>query len=65
MLVTDSREPLVEVALQVLCVTLELSLNPSQELDISLSHDIDYLNNNSNLFVNYLSRIHRDEVKLK
>jgi hypothetical protein len=61
MLVTDSREPLVEVALQVLCVTLELKLDSLQD-NIHLTHNIDYLHNSTNLFINYLSRIHRDEV---
>ncbi|VUZ41805.1 unnamed protein product [Hymenolepis diminuta] len=58
---TDSREPLVEVALQVLCVTLEadthnLDSMEKRRLNSSTSDD-----SGTNLFLNYLSRIHRDE----
>ena len=45
----DSKEGLVEVALQVLIVTLET--DPKASLDSPPD----------NLFLNYLSRIHRDE----
>ena len=53
LLFTDTRESLVEVAAQLLCVTLDNSLP--------------MMNDSSgdecpNLFLNYLSRIHRDEV---
>ncbi|XP_059489413.1 protein HID1-like [Neocloeon triangulifer] len=55
---TDSREPLVETALQILIATLDheglpnssANADPSQQ---NVSQD--------NLFINYLSRIHRDE----
>ncbi|VDO01311.1 unnamed protein product [Rodentolepis nana] len=59
---TDSREPLVEVALQVLCVTLEAEI-PS--LDTTgkgpLNSSTSDVGGGTNLFLNYMSRIHRDE----
>ncbi|CAH8542092.1 unnamed protein product [Schistosoma turkestanicum] len=89
---SDSREPLVEVALQILCITLEpdhmissptysnasfRDLNcsnnhPCSDVDEQLSlngtgmtsqtgGNEDAWNNEMNLFVNYMSRIHRDE----
>ncbi|CAH8613634.1 unnamed protein product [Schistosoma bovis] len=89
---SDSREPLVEVALQILCITLEpdhvissptysnasfRDLNsshnhPCSDVDEQLSlngtgmtsqnsGNGDVWNNEMNLFVNYMSRIHRDE----
>uniref|UniRef100_A0A0V0J6K1 Protein HID1 n=2 Tax=Schistocephalus solidus TaxID=70667 RepID=A0A0V0J6K1_SCHSO len=70
---TDSREPLVEVALQVLCVALETDLRALEVRNGNL--DSARLRRHSggttstttsdessvNLFVNYMSRIHRDE----
>ncbi|XP_038220711.1 protein HID1 [Zerene cesonia] len=54
LLFADTLEPLVEVALQVLIVTLDhdTSNAVNEESDESLP---------DNLFINYLSRIHRDE----
>ena len=65
LLFNDTREALVEVAAQVLCITLDN--NP-----LSVSHDsapasptmsISMQEHSPNLFINYLSRIHRDEVR--
>uniref|UniRef100_A0A0A9Z9P0 Protein HID1 n=2 Tax=Lygus hesperus TaxID=30085 RepID=A0A0A9Z9P0_LYGHE len=52
LLFADSWEPLVDVALQILIVALDHDVTTSSVYD-----------NNSpdNLFINYLSRIHRDE----
>ncbi|XP_028177742.1 protein HID1 [Ostrinia furnacalis] len=54
LLFNDTLEPLVEVALQILIVTLDhdTSNTLNEETDESLP---------DNLFINYLSRIHRDE----
>ncbi|CAH4028186.1 protein HID1 [Pieris brassicae] len=54
LLFADTLEPLVEVALQVLIVTLDHDTSNvvSDDSDESLP---------DNLFINYLSRIHRDE----
>ncbi|XP_073956696.1 protein HID1-like [Choristoneura fumiferana] len=53
LLFNDTLEPLVEVALQILIVTLDHDTsNAADESDESLP---------DNLFINYLSRIHRDE----
>ncbi|CAG9833048.1 unnamed protein product [Diabrotica balteata] len=52
---SDSLEPLVEAALQILIVTLDhdtSSSTPAESEDVSVP---------DNLFINYLSRIHRDE----
>ncbi|XP_064594547.1 protein HID1-like [Liolophura sinensis] len=62
----DSREPLVEVALQVLCVTLENeAANQSVSVDGTTGGTAMDQNSETggpdNLFVNYLSRIHREE----
>lgn len=57
LLFTDTREPLVEVAAQLLCITLDNQFNPSNEQMSSPGEDC------PNLFINYLSRIHRDEVR--
>ncbi|XP_018319000.1 protein HID1 [Agrilus planipennis] len=51
----DSLEPLVEAALQILIVTLDHDTNPANVCDTEESSAPD------NLFINYLSRIHRDE----
>lgn len=53
LLFTDSLEPLVDVALQILIVTLDY--------DISWEFNVDESAPGDNLFINYLSRIHRDE----
>lgn len=60
---TDSREQLVEVSCQLLCVVLEtnLSLNKDQT-DFQSSENEQQSNANANLFISYISRIHRDEV---
>ncbi|XP_023012115.1 protein HID1 [Leptinotarsa decemlineata] len=55
LLFNDSLEPLVESALQILIVTLDhdtSSSTPAESEDVSVP---------DNLFINYLSRIHRDE----
>ncbi|CAG9812424.1 unnamed protein product [Phaedon cochleariae] len=55
LLFNDSIEPLVEAALQILIVTLDhdtSSSTPAESEDVSVP---------DNLFINYLSRIHRDE----
>ncbi|XP_013077027.2 protein HID1-like [Biomphalaria glabrata] len=63
---TDSREPLVEVALQVLCVTIENDSN-SQPVSVDGTSGGTAMDQTSdsggtdNLFLNYLSRIHREE----
>ncbi|ELU13895.1 hypothetical protein CAPTEDRAFT_157409 [Capitella teleta] len=62
----DSREPLVECALQVLCVTLDnepgSGNNPeeSPQVNHSIEPDSD-MGGPDNLFVNYMSRVHREE----
>ncbi|XP_063972087.1 protein HID1 [Diachasmimorpha longicaudata] len=55
LLFTDSMEPLVDIALQILIVTLDhdTSGNAANCEESGISGD--------NLFINYLSRIHRDE----
>ncbi|XP_068238982.1 protein HID1 isoform X2 [Palaemon carinicauda] len=55
LLFSDSREPLVEVALQILITTLDHDITAG-------CADIEEPNTVSdNLFINYLSRIHREE----
>lgn len=53
LLFTDSLEPLVDVALQILIVTLDHDTTSGAPLEEGAIGD--------NLFINYLSRIHRDE----
>ncbi|CAD1472092.1 unnamed protein product, partial [Heterotrigona itama] len=53
LLFTDSLEPLVDVALQILIVTLDHDTSGGTPLEEGSIGD--------NLFINYLSRIHRDE----
>ncbi|XP_018339178.1 PREDICTED: protein HID1 [Trachymyrmex septentrionalis] len=53
LLFTDSLEPLVDVALQILIVTLDHDTTGGIPLEEGAVGD--------NLFINYLSRIHRDE----
>ncbi|KFM70070.1 Protein hid-1-like protein, partial [Stegodyphus mimosarum] len=55
LLFTDSREPLVEVALQLLIVSLDHDFRETTSDDSSEKAFP------SNLFINYLSRIHREE----
>lgn len=52
LLFTDTREPLVEVAAQLLCITLDNN---------GLASNSSSTDESSNLFINYLSRIHRDD----
>ncbi|UJR08988.1 hypothetical protein I4U23_013238 [Adineta vaga] len=62
LLFTDTREPLVEVAAQLLCITLDH--NSSMLTDQVSSSTINQMvtgDDCPNLFVNYLSRIHRDD----
>jgi hypothetical protein len=67
---TDSREALVEVSCQLLCVVLESNINiNNKDQNHSSPYSIDDSNRQnqtdamakSNLFINYISRIHRDE----
>lgn len=68
---TDSRETLVEVSCQLLCVVLEsnIFLNKDQDganssgntSDEKSSPDVS-ASTRTNLFISYISRIHRDEV---
>ena len=55
LLFTDSLEPLVDVSLQILIVTLDHDTSGGTPLEEGAVGD--------NLFINYLSRIHRDEGK--
>jgi len=68
LLFNDYREPLVEVAVQILIVTLDLGSGQSSEIEEN--DETNHIGSpvlspssgsSSNLFVNYLSRIHRDE----
>lgn len=63
MLMTDSREPLVELATQILCITLEHNSSNDEAL-LNKSFRIEENINTNNLFINYVARIHRDEVKI-
>ena len=60
---TDSRENLVEVSCQMLCVILEsnIPLNKAGQQIADEQKSLE-LAPNANLFISYLSRIHRDEV---
>lgn len=66
----DTMEPLVEVCLQILIITLDhdMSLHQSSIMNVptmastSGANSFEDANNlGDNLFINYLSRIHRDE----
>ncbi|KAI0220338.1 Protein HID1 [Lamellibrachia satsuma] len=62
----DSREPLVEVALQVLCVSLDNEPAGNVSVDgttggATAMEPVSEVGGSENLFVNYLSRIHREE----
>jgi hypothetical protein len=68
LLFTDTREPLVEVAAQLLCITLDNSSFSSTDASSSSSLASKTLpslpgDDCPNLFINYLSRIHRDDVR--
>ncbi|KRY56134.1 Protein HID1 [Trichinella britovi] len=57
LLFSDCRGPLVEVALQVLVATLDQNRG-----DSTVTHEEDEaIFSNENLFISYLSRVHRDE----
>ncbi|XP_050393670.2 protein HID1 [Patella vulgata] len=64
---SDHREPLVEIALQVLCVTMENDNSGNQNVSVDGTSSGTAMDQSSdaggpdNLFVNYLSRIHREE----
>ncbi|XP_064624817.1 protein HID1-like isoform X2 [Lineus longissimus] len=64
---SDFREPLVETALQVLCVMMENDSNNIGGEQTPQSPGLEHSDSHSeaggpdNLFVNYLSRIHREE----
>lgn len=61
---TDSREQLVEVSCQLLCVALETSISINKEQNEFLNDDKNEdVATNANLFISYISRIHRDEVR--
>ncbi|XP_064478208.1 protein HID1-like [Ornithodoros turicata] len=59
LLFTDSREPLVEVALQLLIVTLDHDFR-NQAVSNTVCND-DSNSVMENLFINYVSRVHREE----
>ncbi|CAF4110608.1 unnamed protein product, partial [Rotaria sp. Silwood2] len=67
LLFTDTREPLVEVASQLLCVTLDIfsfsssSTTTTDQPPSSPTSKTPIGDDCSNLFINYLSRIHRDD----
>ncbi|EDV28317.1 uncharacterized protein TRIADDRAFT_21464 [Trichoplax adhaerens] len=54
----DAREPLVEIAVQLLVVVLD---HEPSTITIDRSAEHDTVRINDNLFCNYLSRIHREE----
>lgn len=69
LLFNDTREPLVEVAAQLLCITLDnSSFSPTDQSSSSspTSKTLPLLPGDDcpNLFINYLSRIHRDDVRI-
>ncbi|EDW31695.1 GL11258 [Drosophila persimilis] len=57
----DTTEPLVEACLQLLIVTLDHDMVVQQQLTQPGQHSYDEGNCGDNLFINYLSRVHRDE----
>ncbi|CAF3697180.1 unnamed protein product, partial [Rotaria sordida] len=64
LLFTDTREPLVEVAAQLLCITLDnSSLSSNDQASSPTNKTVSSLPGDDcpNLFINYLSRIHRDD----
>lgn len=65
LLFTDTREPLVEVATQILCVTLDSTPPTPAEHSAALPIAKTLTGDDCpNLFINYLSRIHREDVRL-
>ena len=60
---TDSREALVEICCQILCVCLEFNVaqNPDLNDEVTDKSSVEAYSK-SNLFISYISRIHRDEV---
>lgn len=60
LLFVDTRESLSETAAQLLCVTLESN---SSTLNDQISPKPLIADDSSNLFISYLSRIHRDDVR--
>lgn len=59
---TDSREALVEICCQVMCVCLEFNMAQNPDLNEELKDENSLENySKSNLFISYISRIHRDE----
>lgn len=65
LLFTDTSEPLVEICLQLLIVTLDHDITcqtpGTPTSSTSFPNPADESNIADNLFINYLSRIHRDE----
>lgn len=59
LLFTDTLEPLVEACIQILIVCLDHDITHSSSPSNTTFHDESMLGDN--LFINYLSRIHRDE----
>ena len=59
---TDSREQLVEVAAQLMCVVLETSISMTKETTQDDEQAFEDGSARNNLFISYISRIHRDEV---
>ncbi|SPP75134.1 protein HID1 [Drosophila guanche] len=57
----DTTEPLVEACLQLLIVTLDHDMVVQQQLTQPGQPSYDEGNCGDNLFINYLSRVHRDE----
>lgn len=57
----DTTEPLVEACLQLLIVTLDHDMVVQQQLTHAGQASYDEGNCGDNLFINYLSRVHRDE----
>lgn len=58
LLFNDTREPLIEVCLQLLIVTLDYDYSNENQEDPSIMVDATL---HDNLFINYLARIHREE----
>lgn len=59
---TDSREALVEICCQMLCVCLEFNVAQNPDLNDELRDESSVETySKSNLFISYISRIHRDE----
>ncbi|XP_043645587.1 protein HID1 [Drosophila teissieri] len=61
LLFADTTEPLVEACLQLLIVTLDHDMVVQQQLTQPGQASYDEGNCGDNLFINYLSRVHRDE----